>query len=175
MSYLRDSAMTAAVLGFFASSWFGWAQERPPTRWKAPLTAGSVASLLVAAVGAVVAWRNWSTGSALGEPGAMRQYGIIVGVEFGIAALGAAGIALWGRQRYLAPWICLVVGVHFWPMAPVLRSPSLYALGALLTVVALASVPVSRVSGLTQSAVTGAAAGTVLFGFATWGAVAALT
>jgi len=30
---LRDAAMTALILGFFASSWFGWAQERPPAAW----------------------------------------------------------------------------------------------------------------------------------------------
>jgi hypothetical protein len=35
----------------------------------------------------------------------MRRYGIIVGLEFGIAA-----------------WVCLVVGVHVWPMAPVLQA-----------------------------------------------------
>jgi hypothetical protein len=27
---LRDAAMAALILGFFASCWFGWAQERPP-------------------------------------------------------------------------------------------------------------------------------------------------
>jgi hypothetical protein len=26
----HDAAMTTLILGFFASSWFGWAQERPP-------------------------------------------------------------------------------------------------------------------------------------------------
>jgi hypothetical protein len=90
-------------------------------------------------LGAVITWLNWSGGSALSEPGAMRQYGIIAGVEFGIAAVGAAAIAVWGRREYLVPWICLVVGVHFWPMAPVLENPSLIVLGALLTAVAACS------------------------------------
>lgn len=30
MQYARDGAMSALVLGFFASCWFGWAQEKPP-------------------------------------------------------------------------------------------------------------------------------------------------
>jgi hypothetical protein len=137
---IRDSAMTALILGFFASSWFGWAQERPPLAWRSPLIVGALLSLIVAVAGGVLAWRNRSAaGSALSAEGALRRYGIIVGVEFGIAAAGAAGIALWGRSEYIASWICLVVGVHFLPMAPVLRNPFLVLLGLLLMAVAVAA------------------------------------
>jgi hypothetical protein len=129
MQYIRDGAMSAAILGFFASSWFGWAQEKPPPGWRRPLIVGAALSLIVAVVGAVYAWRNWSDGSALREPGVIRQHTIIVGVEFGVAAAGATVIALSGHGEYLAAWVCLVVGMHFWPMAPVLKSPSLMALG----------------------------------------------
>lgn len=129
---------------------------------------GTVLSLIVAVVGAVYAWRNWSGGSALSEPGAMRRYGIIVGVEFGVAGAGAAVIAHWGRGGYIAAWVSLVVGVHFWLMAPVLKSPSLVALGALLTVDAVAAVLVSRRAGVAPSPVAGAGAGVALLGFAGW-------
>lgn len=174
MDSTRDSAMSALILGFFASSWFGWAQERPPAAWRSPLIAGAVLSLAVAVVGAVVAWQNWSGDSALAEPGAMRRYGILVGVEFGVAAAGAAAIALLGRPEYLAPWICLVVGVHFWPMAPVLKSPSLIVLGALLSTVAVVAVVASRRSGLAPSALTGAGAGVALLGYAAWSAASVI-
>jgi hypothetical protein len=174
MQYARDDAMIALILGFFASSWFGWAQEGPPAGWRSLLIAGAVLSLVVAAVGAVAAWRNWSGGSALSEPGAWRRYAIIVGVEFGIAAAGAAGIALWGRREFIAPWVCLVVGVHFWPMAPVLKRPSLIVLGALLTAIAVAAVLVSQRTGLAPSAITGLGAGVALLGFAIWGAISAI-
>jgi hypothetical protein len=86
LQYARDSAMSALILGLFASCWFGWAQKKPPPVWRSLLIVGAVLSLIVASVGAVYAWRNWSGGSALSEPGAMRRYGIIVGAEFGIAA-----------------------------------------------------------------------------------------
>ncbi len=175
MQYVRDDAMTALIFGFFASSWFGWAQERPPAALRPALIAGSVLSLGVAVIGAVFAWQNWSAGSALSEPGAMRQYGILVGVEFGLAAVGAAGIAVAGRSEYIAPWICLVVGVHFWPMAPVLKNPSLIVLGALLTAVSVAAVVVSRRSGLAPSAITGVGAGVALLGFALWSAISVIT
>ena len=163
---LRDAAMTALILGFFASCWFGWAQERPPAAWRSPLITGVMLSLAVAVAGAVVAWRHWSGDSALSEPGAMRQYGIILGVEFGVAAVGAAAIVFGGRSQYVAPWICLVVGVHFFPMAPVLKSPPLFVLGAALIGVAAAAVLICRGRDLALSAVTGAGAGTALLGYA---------
>src|SRR5450755_546718 len=165
----RDSAMTALILGFFASSWFGWAQDNPPPTWRSPLIVGALLSLVVAVVGAMLAWRNWSAGSSLREPGAMRRYGIIVGVEFGVAAAGATGIAVWGRPEYIAPWICLVVGVHFLPIAPVLKNPSLVALGVLLVAVAVAAVVVSRRTGLAPTALAGVGAGVALLGFAVSG------
>ncbi len=166
--------MTALIFGIFASSWFGWAQEAPPVRWRLPLGVGSVLSLLVAVAGGIYAWRNWSSASALSEPGAMRAYGIIVGVEFAIAALGAAVIALAvKRPEYIAPWICLVVGVHFWPLAPLLDNPGLYALGVLLVLIAVLAVLPRIRARLTPSAVTGAATGVCLLLFAAWGAIAA--
>jgi hypothetical protein len=136
------------------------------------LIVAAVLSLVLAAAGAILAWRNWPTGSALSEPGAMRRYGIIVGVEFGVAALGAAVIGLAGNATYLAPWICLVVGVHFAPMAPVLKNPALIALGVLLVVVAVAAVLMARRTDLAASALTGAGAGLLLFGFAAGSAIA---
>lgn len=163
---VRDVAMTAAILGFFASCWFGWAQERPPAAWRTPLIAGAVLSLVVAVIGAVFAWRNWSGDSALSEPGAMRRYGIILGVEFGVAAVGAAAMIFMGHSQFLAPWICFVVGVHFFPMAPVLKSPPLFVLGAVLIAVAVAAVLISKGRHLAPSAVTGVGAGLALLGLA---------
>ncbi|HET9082175.1 MAG TPA: hypothetical protein VFO01_16890 [Trebonia sp.] len=43
----------------------------------------------VSATGAVFAGLHCSGDSAMSEPGAMRQYGIILGAEFGVAAAGA--------------------------------------------------------------------------------------
>lgn len=37
MQYTRDGATSALILGFFASSRFGWGQEKPPLRWRSPL------------------------------------------------------------------------------------------------------------------------------------------
>lgn len=159
---IRDSAMVALIFGFFASTWFGWAQEDPPERWKRWLVIASVLSLAVAVGGGVLAWQNWASGSALSEPEAMRDYGILVGIEFGVGAIGAAVLAVTRRARWIPAWICLVVGVHFWPMAPLLDRPSLVVVGAVLVLVAVAAVPIARRPGTTPSAVVGAGAGTTL-------------
>jgi hypothetical protein len=175
MDYARDRAMSALILGFFASCWFGWAQERPPPSWRAPLIAGACLSLAVAGAGAVLAWRAWSGPSALSAPGAMRQYGIAVGVEFALAAAGAAALSLRGLQAYVAPWICLVVGVHFWPLAPLLQDRGLIGLGAVLVVIAVVGLFAGRLTGLAPSSVTGAGAGSALLVYAAWGAATAVT
>ncbi|AHH98037.1 hypothetical protein [Kutzneria albida] len=166
--FLRDGAMTAAILGFFASVWFGWAQERPPAAWKAALITGSVLSVITAISGGILAWQNWHSGSVLANDGAIRAYLIILGIEFGVAALGAVLLVIRRKPEYLAPWICLVVGIHFYPMASVLQYASLYVLATVLTVGALLAVPLARRWNLTISAVTGVGAGSSLLLFAVW-------
>lgn len=104
----------------------------------------------------------------------MGRFGIIVGIEFGAAALGAGLLALTGRSAYMAPWICLVVGVHFWPMAPLLEDPSLYLLGAVLVVIALGALVIARRNSLPLSAVVGAGAGSALLVSAAGAALRAL-
>lgn len=54
--FIRDAAATAAIFGFFASSWFGWAQENPPAAWRHWLIAGAILALLVAIGGGVLTW-----------------------------------------------------------------------------------------------------------------------
>ena len=71
----------------------------------------------MASVGGVLTWRSWAPESALAAPGARRAFGIACGVEFGLAGLGAAVLGITKRPWWIAPWIALVVGVHFVPLA----------------------------------------------------------
>ena len=104
--FLRDAAMTAAVLGSFASAWFGWAQDDPPRSWRRPLVAGSV--------------------------------------------------------------------IHLFPVASLLQYPLVAVVAALVTVVALAAIPLARSRSLAASAVTGVATGTVLLAGASYSLVSVL-
>ncbi|GIJ73857.1 hypothetical protein [Virgisporangium ochraceum] len=162
--HVRDFAGTAAVFGFFAASWFGWAQESPPTRWKPLLLTGSVLSMLTAVAGGLLLWRLWSRGSAFDDTTAPR-FGIVVGIEFGVAALGAVILAVRRRAELIPPWIALVVGVHLFPVAAILDYPLLHVVAAGVTIAALAAlaaVPAARRRSIAVSATTGLPTGAVL-------------
>jgi hypothetical protein len=171
--FLRDAAAAAAVFGFFASGWFGWAQDEPPKAWRKVLVAGSVLSLLTAVGGGVVAWRHW-TGPTVFDAGTGRVFGVVVGIELVLAVLGATLLARRRRSDLIAAWAALVVGVHLIPLASLLRYPLIGVVAALVTLVALAAVPLARARSVAVSAVTGLGTRTVLLAAALFSMASAL-
>jgi hypothetical protein len=159
--YARDAAATCAIFGFFASAWFGWAQEAPPARVRRVLMVGSALSFLAIAAGLIVMWRYWSDGTVFDSRTSPR-FGIVVGIEFALAGLGAVVLGLRGRRELVPAWIALIVGVHLFPVAVLLKYPFLHIVAALVTVAALVAVPIARARGIAVSAVTGLACGTIL-------------
>jgi hypothetical protein len=128
---------------------------------------------LTAAAGGILAWQNWSGGTAFdAETG--PNFGIIVGVEVVLAAAGAVVLTVRRRRELIPAWVAVVVGVHFVPLAPLLEYPFLYVAAALVTSVGLVSVPVARSRGVPASVVTGLGAGTVLLGSAWFSLVDAI-
>lgn len=172
--HLRDAAGIAAVFGFFAMSWFGWAQEKPPASWLRPLRIGSILSGLTAVAGGLLVWRHWSDGSVIDE-GTGPVFGVIVGVEFAAAGLGAGLLAWRRRADLMSAWIAFVVGVHLFPVAVVFEIPALHATAALVTIASAASVFVARARSLTVSAVVGATTGPILLISAILALTSALT
>jgi hypothetical protein len=159
--YARDAAATAAVFGFFASAWFGWAQEQPPRAWRPRLIAGAVVALVVMVAGGALTWLQWSDGTAL-DPGTSRAFGVVVGIEIAVAGLGAVALTRLRRAALVPAWIALVVGLHLFPLGPLLQYPLLAVVAALVTAVAIAAVPLARATALSVSAVTGVATGVTL-------------
>ena len=170
--HLRDLAMTGVIFGFFASTWFGWAQEDPPRRWRKFLIAGSVVTVLTAVAGGLLARRHWGAGTVFDDD-TSRTFGIVVGIEFGAAALGAGLLALRGRQDLMSVWIAFVVGLHLFPVAAIIGYPVIYLVAVLVTAASLVAVPIARSRGITLSAVVGAAAGASLLAGAIFSVVAA--
>jgi len=72
------------------------------------------------------------------------------------------GLGLAGRPAYTAPWILLVVGVHFVPLGRLFGSANLVWSGLVLAAVAIAAAVTGAVSAVEPSAVTGAFGGLVL-------------
>ena len=105
--------------------------------------AGVVAAL-VAVAGGIQAFRGPASTGVLHDRQARRRYGVTVGVEFGLAGVGAAVLAAAGQGDFIPVWVCAVVGVHFFALARLLEDPLLVPLGASVTAVAL----VALVAGL---------------------------
>src|ERR1017187_6916922 len=155
----RERGIYAAVEGGFAAGWFGWGQAAPPSWLVIPLGVGSVLSVLVAVAGIVVTARSRARWTAFSDGTVRRRFRIIVLVEFSLAGIGAAALAVAGQATWIAAWVCLVVGVHFFPLSHALGNRSLARAGALLTGVAAAALVVGTATGVAPSTVTGAGAG----------------
>lgn len=108
--------------------------------------------------GGLLSWRNWSGGNSF-DADTSRTFGIIVGIEFGLAGLGAGLLAWRGKKDLVPVWIALIVGLHLFPVAWLLNYPFVYVVAALVTIASLAAVPVARARTLPVSAVNGAGAG----------------
>lgn len=172
--FLRDAALTAAIFGFFASGWFGWAQEAPPPRWSRRLAAGSIASIATAIAGGIIGWQHWSDGTIFG-PETGRDFGIVVGIEFAVAGLGAGLLAWRKHAELISAWVAFVVGVHLFPVAAILHYPMLYVAAALVTLVSVVAIPVARSRSLAVSFVIGLGSGVVLLAAAVYSLISALT
>jgi hypothetical protein len=159
--HVRDAAATALIFGFFASAWFGWAQDDPPPRWRPWLIGGSVAALATAAAGGILTWRHWSDGTAFDRDTSIR-FGIVVGIEFALAGIGAGILAARRRSDLTPVWIALVVGVHLFPVAVLLGYPLIHVVAALVTVAAVVAYPLARSRSIAPSAVVGVLTGGVL-------------
>lgn len=171
----RDVGNTALFLGFFGAAWFGWGQAAAPAGLLPWLTAGSVLALLVAAAGLGVNVRNRSQPTKMSDRAAGRRYGIIVGIEFGVAGLGAAVLATTGAAAYIPVLVCAVVGIHFVPLAPVLADRMLVPLGAATCAVAILALVLRLTGGVAPSTVTGIGAGGLLTSYALVSLIAALS
>ncbi len=164
--FVRDVAVTAAIFGVAAFAWFGWAQEAPPARWRVPLAAGSGLGLVLAVIGGLLTWQHWGPESALAAAGAGRTFGIVCGIEFGLAGLGAGLLGVAARPQWIATWIAFVVGIHFIPLAFIFGDPGQLGLAALMVIAAGLSVVVHRRTAVTASAVVGLGSGTALLVYA---------
>lgn len=164
----RDLAVNGLILGFAGAMWLGWAQDDPPAGWSLPLGIASALGLLVAVLAGVLTWRARRGASAMADPRGRRTYFRVLGVEAGAILVGATGLGIGGQTAQLAPWVLLVVGVHFVPLSSLFGIRSLAVAGGLLVVVSVAATIVGVVSTVAPSAVAGGVGGPVLIGFGAW-------
>ncbi|WNM37227.1 hypothetical protein RMN56_18810 [Micromonospora halotolerans] len=160
----RQAGLTALYLGVFAAVWFSVPKADPPLR--SLLVVGSVVALVAAAVGAALVVRAGRRPAGERDRSADRRYGLIVVAEFAVALIGGLLLAAAGLGGYVPVLIGAVVGVHFVPLAPVLRDRLLVPLGVAVTLVALAGLVVGLVSAVAAGLVVGTGTGALLLAYA---------
>ncbi|MFE0592729.1 hypothetical protein [Micromonospora echinospora] len=161
----RQAGLTALYLGVFATLWFSVPKADPPL--DTVLVGASVAALLTAAAGGVVAAR--ARGAADVPPrdrATDRRYLLVVVAEFAAAGLGAALLGLLGGSAFIPVLVSAVVGLHFLPLAPVLGDPLLRPLGLAVCLVALVGLVAGLVSSGLVPLLVGAGTGLLLLGHA---------
>jgi hypothetical protein len=140
---------------------------RLPDAWRVALVALGVAAFLAVVVRLA---RRRASAAPAADPSVPRRYGTVVLVEAvalfgGLMALNRLGVP----SHAGVAWVSVVVGVHFFALAAVLRVPIMHLVGAAITtcgvagwlLVALDATPsvVGVVSGVVPGAVLLAAAG----------------
>lgn len=162
----RDHALTALVEGFFGVLWFSWSQANLPAALHTILIIGSIIAIFAAIAGGVLSFRFRTTPAVADDQAARHRYNIIVAVEFGLLGLGALLLGLTGQTNYIPAWVCAVVGVHFFSLAPLLRDRSLYPLGVLLCITAIVALVVGLTTHVVPSTITSTGVGWSLTLFA---------
>ncbi|RLP93494.1 hypothetical protein EAD89_06115 [Micromonospora sp. BL4] len=160
----HQAGLTALYLGIFATVWFSVPAAEQPLR--ALLVVGSVAALLTAVAGGVVSSRSRGAGGGTRDRATDRRYLLIVVAEFAAAGLGAAVLAAADWSEYIPVLVGAVVGLHFFPLAPLLRDPLLRPLGVAVCVVAAAGLVTALVSAVSAGLVVGTGLGLLLLAYA---------
>jgi len=171
MEYLRDYCMYASIFGFFSCAWFGWAQENPRANWRKYLGMASGAALLVCLLGVYLSITNWNEASALSDTNVFRQYLIFFYLEFIVGGIGAWILTRKKRKAFIAPWIALVVGVHFIGLKYVFDDAGLFLLAGLLIAISGIAIYTAPKLKVAYSAVTGIGSGIILFAYAILGLI----
>ncbi|MBO3739541.1 hypothetical protein [Actinoplanes flavus] len=160
----RQAGLTALYLGVFAMIWFSVPDSRPPLGTY--LVVGSLTSILVAGIGALVVLRAHREGPVERNTSTDRRYLVIFAGELAAAGFGAVLLAVIHRSEYIPVLVGVIVGLHFLPLAPVLKDPALRVLGVAVCLAGLAGLIAGLVSEVAPARVTASGIGVLLLGYA---------
>ncbi|GAA1583663.1 hypothetical protein [Actinoplanes couchii] len=159
----RRAGLTALYLGIFATVWLSVPAAEPPLG--VLLVVASIAALITAVAGGVLVFRARADGPVLRDAAADRRYLVIFAAELATAGFGAMLLAVTHRSEYIPVLVGAIVGVHFWPLAPVLKDPALRVLAVLVVLAALTGLITGLVSTIPAGQVVGAGIGVLLLGY----------
>jgi hypothetical protein len=135
-------------------AWFGWGQDGPP----AVRTAGFVLALSVAVAGLASAVHCRAEPTPIPGSASARMYRTVVGAEFVAAGVGAVALGAIGAERFVAAWVCLVIGIHLVALKYLFHGRGMEYLATATSLVGVSEFVVAG-TGVLPSAVTGCGAG----------------
>ncbi len=166
---LRANSMGLASAGFmmafFGAAWWGWGVGGI----RGVFRGETVAFFLVLALATIIlvsggtllsraasrlppheeSFAEQAHGQAEGKRYGMI-FGLVFGLEIGIIALGTVLLNRFHHPEFLLPFVAIVVGVHFFPLARLFDVPLYYVTGALFVlagVTVMLAVPVHTMIG----------------------------
>lgn len=164
----RDLAVNGLILGFAGAVWLSWGQDGAPAGWAVPLTVCSAVGIVVAIAGAIRTWQHRHGESAMSQVQGRRTYRRVVILESLVIAGGATALGVTGHYPYIAPWVLLVVGLHFVPLGRLFRIQSLVVLGVLTVVVSVAAAIEGLLGTVSPTTIAGGVGGMLLIMFGAW-------
>src|SRR5699024_551753 len=123
-------------------------------------------ALLLCLLGVYLSIKNWGEATALANEQSFVYYYVFVILEFAVAGVGAFILFQNTKGHYIAPWVCFIVGVHFFGLRYVFDDFSLNVLGFLLVLLSGVSLDVSKDTKFYNSTITGVISGTLFLSFA---------
>ncbi len=125
---------------------FFWAMGPPPVDGAARTVTLIVAVALTAVtIGLALRPRGGGTLDLVGDW--QQRYNRVALVELGAIAAVVLVLVLTGQHQLIAPLVCLVVGLHLFPLATLFRQPLYRWTGIALTAVGLLAVVVAVTAG----------------------------
>ncbi|MFT8470130.1 MAG: hypothetical protein ABF661_04235 [Oenococcus sp.] len=171
MNFIRDHTMYAAIFGFFAFVWFGWAQENPRPEWRWWLAILSIVALGIAIWGGILSVYHWHDASALSEGKNFVWYLIFFYAELLFAVIGVILLVYLKQMSWTVVWVSAVVAIHFIALAFVFQDSGLFILAAAMLLITLLAHPIATYFQVANSAITGIGNGSLLIIFAVRGLI----
>jgi hypothetical protein len=151
---LRGRAIGVVALAAFALGWTALGVTTLPAAGAASVLVVSSTLSVVVVLGAVrvflQAAASRSRSAAGYRPGGARLVAAVVGAEVVGVILVARVLPLTGHRDVVPVAVCLVVGVHFFPLARLFHVPLYHRTGVALCAVVAATAPLVVLTGRTE-------------------------
>lgn len=166
MSYVAPAPLPAGVLRgrgigiivatAFAIAWANWSRPllaRLPVAWVWLVAAAAIAiSIALVAAGFSLVRRGRRLANGAGDDGSTRRtmrrrFLLVLAGELVALNLAAFLLFRYDLPQYLPPAVAIIVGLHFFPLAPTFKAPHFHATASVMTLAGLAAVLVIAQGG----------------------------